>query len=68
MLDMTGYARIDFRLDEKRRPWFLELNANPRLSEKDCYFVRAAGVVGIGYFEILDRIVAMAAGRRRFGR
>lgn len=65
LMNLTGYARLDFRLDEKRRPWFLELNANPRLSEKDCYFVKSAGVAGIGYAEILQRIVTMAAERRR---
>ncbi len=63
LLNLTGYARIDFRLDETRQPWFLELNANPRLSEKDCYFVKAAMAEGIGYFEIMERIVSM--GRHR---
>ncbi len=26
---LTGYARVDFRIDEKGKPWVLEVNGNP---------------------------------------
>lgn len=63
-LNLTGYVRIDFRLDETRRPWFLELNGNPRLSEKDCYFVKAAKHTGMSYFDILETLVSSARRRK----
>jgi D-alanine-D-alanine ligase len=30
--DLNGYARVDFRVDSRNRPWILEVNANPCLS------------------------------------
>lgn len=27
--DLTGYARVDFRIDERGKPWVLEVNCNP---------------------------------------
>ena len=32
LFDLRGYARFDFRVDAKGRPWILEINANPCLS------------------------------------
>jgi D-alanine-D-alanine ligase len=32
LFDLRGYARVDFRVDAKGRPWILEINANPCLS------------------------------------
>lgn len=32
LFDLRGYARVDFRVDGKGRPWILEINANPCLS------------------------------------
>ncbi|MEW6359879.1 MAG: hypothetical protein AB1696_26315 [Planctomycetota bacterium] len=63
LLRLSGYARVDFRLDEDRRPWFLELNANPRVSETDCYFVRAAKATGMTYFDILSELIETACRR-----
>lgn len=31
-LKLAGYAQIDFRVDERGRPWILEVNANPSLA------------------------------------
>lgn len=33
LFDLRGYARIDFRVDARGRPWILEINANPCLSQ-----------------------------------
>ncbi|NOZ19455.1 MAG: hypothetical protein GXP25_00040 [Planctomycetes bacterium] len=63
LLDLSGYARVDFRLDENRTPWFLELNANPRVSESDCYFVRAAKEADMSYFDTLSEIIRIACRR-----
>ena len=32
LFELRGYARVDFRVDAKGRPWILEVNANPCLS------------------------------------
>jgi D-alanine-D-alanine ligase-like ATP-grasp enzyme/ribosomal protein S18 acetylase RimI-like enzyme len=32
LFDLSGYARVDFRVDGRGQPWILEVNANPCLS------------------------------------
>lgn len=32
LFDLSGYARVDFRVDAAGQPWILEINANPCLS------------------------------------
>jgi D-alanine-D-alanine ligase len=32
LFGLRGYARVDFRVDERNQPWVLEINANPCLS------------------------------------
>lgn len=61
LLDMRGYARIDFRIDEEGRPWFLEANPNPDIAQ-DEEFASAARRAGIEYNELLRRIVKLAQG------
>ena len=29
LFNLTGYARVDFRIDAENRPYILEINANP---------------------------------------
>lgn len=64
-LDLRGYARVDFRVDEAGRPWVIEANGNPCLSP-DAGFAAALGEAGIGFDEAVRRIVdaACAEGRR----
>lgn len=56
-LNLSGYARLDFRLDETGRPWFLEANPNPELSS-DAEFAYSATAVGWTYDRLIARLVA----------
>ncbi len=55
--DLRGYARVDFRVDERGAPWILEVNANPCLSP-DAGFARSVGLAGLTMDEAVARIVA----------
>jgi D-alanine-D-alanine ligase len=57
-LDLNGYARIDFRLDEEGRPFVLEANPNPNLAYGED-FAESAEVSGLTYERLLDRILTL---------
>ena len=56
ILELTGYARLDFRLDANGRFFFLEANPNPEIAERE-EFAAAAGAAGVSYPDLLQRIV-----------
>ena len=56
---LSGYARIDFRLDEQGAPNVLEINANPCLSA-DAGFMAAADRAGLSHGDVVSRILAVA--------
>lgn len=53
---LTGYNRVDFRVDANGKPFVLEINANPCISP-DSGFVAAARRFGLTYPMIIDRII-----------
>jgi D-alanine-D-alanine ligase len=59
LFGLSGYARVDFRVDRSGRPWILELNANPCLSE-GAGFAAAAARANLGPREVIERILAAA--------
>jgi D-alanine-D-alanine ligase len=59
---LSGYARIDFRLDEQGAPNVLEINANPCLSA-DAGFMAAAARAGLSHEDVVSRILAVAIGK-----
>jgi D-alanine-D-alanine ligase len=62
---LSGFARIDMRVDSKGKPWVLEVNANPDLSidpGMDSGLSRAAYRTGLKFTDIIGRLIA--AGER----
>jgi D-alanine-D-alanine ligase len=56
LFDLTGYVRIDFRVDNDGRPMILEINPNPCLS-RDAGFAAAAERAGMSYDTLIDHIL-----------
>src|SRR5262249_54626413 len=63
LLQLSGYARVDFRLDSEGRPYFLEANPNPDIGYGE-EFAEAAEAAGIDYEPLLDRILAIGLRKR----
>jgi D-alanine-D-alanine ligase len=63
LLQLSGYARVDFRLDAEGRPYFLEANPNADIAYGD-EFAEAAEAAGIAYEPLLNRFLAIGLGRR----
>jgi len=59
LFDLAGYARVDVRLDAQGAPWILEVNANPCLAP-DAGFMAAANQAGMGFEEVIERLVRVA--------
>lgn len=56
---LSGYARVDFRVDEAGNIFVLEINANPCISP-DSGFVAAASQAGLSQKEVVERVVGAA--------
>lgn len=57
-LDLSGYARIDLRMDASGGVYVLEANPNPNLAYGED-FAESAEAAGVSYEELLERIVAL---------
>ena len=55
-LELSGYARIDLRLDEAGNVWVLEANPNPQIARGED-FAEAAAKQGMNYETVLQRII-----------
>ena len=60
-LKLTGYARIDFRLDERGDCYCLEANTLPGMTPLSL-FPQGAAAAGIDFGEMCERIVRLAIG------
>lgn len=65
-LGLSGYARLDFRLSEDGKLYFLEANPNPQIARNE-EFADAAQAAGISYGDMLGRIINLGLGRARSG-
>ena len=57
-LEISGYARIDMRLDEAGKVYVLEANPNPQIAYGED-FAESAEHAGMKYEALLDRILAL---------
>jgi D-alanine-D-alanine ligase len=55
-LELSGYARIDLRLEENGNVWVLEANPNPQIARGED-FAASAEKIGLSYETVLQRII-----------
>ncbi len=55
-LELSGFARIDLRLEANGSVWVIEANPNPQIAKGED-FAASADKAGIGYESLLQRIV-----------
>jgi D-alanine-D-alanine ligase len=60
----SGYGRVDLRIDERGRPWILEVNANPDFAP-DAGLARMARAAGIEYPALVRAVCELALARTR---
>ena len=60
----SGYGRVDMRIDERGRPWILEVNSNPDIAP-DAGLARMARVAGIEYGALVRRVCELGLQRMR---
>jgi D-alanine-D-alanine ligase len=56
---LSGFARVDFRVDAAGTPFILEINANPCISP-DAGFAAAAAEAGMAYDDLIEELVRVA--------
>lgn len=61
---LSGYGRVDLRLDERGVPHVLEVNANPCLAA-DAGFMAAAEQAGLTATDVIARILTATVARHR---
>jgi D-alanine-D-alanine ligase len=57
-LNLSGYARVDYRLDPEGKPFFLEANPNPDIC-RGSEAPGAAAAAGMSYEEFIDQILRL---------
>ncbi len=62
MLELDGYARVDYRLTAEGDLYLLEANPNPEIAEKE-EFASAAAAIGLKYQALLARLLGLALTR-----
>lgn len=59
LFGVSGYARVDFRVDEHDQPWILEVNVNPCLSP-DAGFAAALSEASISFESAIQTMLSDA--------
>ena len=55
-LELSGFARIDLRMDEAGTVWVLEANPNPQIAKGED-FAASAEKIGMSYEAVLQRLI-----------
>jgi D-alanine-D-alanine ligase len=63
-LELRDYARVDIRLAADQTPYVIDVNPNCDLSDVAGGFSKAAKAGGVGYDDVISRIVELALMRR----
>lgn len=58
VLNLSGYARVDLRMDEAGKIYIIEVNPNPDISFDD-EFAKAARVINLPYDELINKILSL---------
>ncbi len=66
LLGLSGYARLDFRMTPTGQIFLIEANPNPQIAA-DEDFAASAAHAGMGYEQLLGRIVRLAQAYRPHG-
>ncbi len=61
-LGLTGYARLDLRLDKEGRAYVIEANPNPDIGDNED-FAASAQASGVSYPQLLDKIIRLGLRR-----
>jgi D-alanine-D-alanine ligase len=64
ILELDGYARMDYRLDGSGRLFFLEANPNPEIARQE-EFAAAAEARGLSYPKLIQRVLNLGLARSR---
>lgn len=59
LFGLTGYARVDFRVDPRGRPFILEVNPNPCL-EPDAGVAASCAQAGLAYDQLIEDVIRAA--------
>ena len=61
-LGLSGYARLDYRMNEKGDAYLLEANPNPNIAKND-EFATSAMAMGLEYPKLLERLLRIGMKR-----
>jgi len=56
IIRLSGYGRVDFRMDESGNVYVIDVNANPDLA-KNAGLAKSAQVAGLSYASLIQRII-----------
>jgi D-alanine-D-alanine ligase len=56
LLGASGWGRVDFLLDDQGKPWFLEVNTTPGMTDHSLV-PQAAAAIGVDFDELVWRIL-----------
>ncbi len=59
LLGCRHYSRVDFRLDKNNKPWFLELNTHPGMTETSL-LPKSANAAGFDFNSLIKKIIKQA--------